>query len=187
MAEHTCPVWVGHLLASPLRKLLQRPESILKQHIEPGMTVLDAGCAMGFFSIPMARMVGPRGRIICVDLQERMLRALERRAQRAGVRERLETRACGPKSMNLVDLPGAIDFALAFAVVHEVADPERFLGDIHTALRPGGRLLMSEPTMHVSRELFAESLRLAQQRGFRLLGLQEIKRGRSALLEKPWD
>lgn len=185
MAEHTCPVWVGHLLASPLRRLVQAPEHILGRHVLPGMTVLDAGCAMGFFSLPLARMVGPEGRVVCVDLQERMLSALERRAARAGLADRMEIRSCGQQSLDLADLSGSVDFALAFAVVHEAADPKSFLSDIYATLRPGGRLLISEPTMHVSQELFSESLQLAQESGFRLLELPDIRRGRSALLEKP--
>jgi len=73
MAERTCPVWVGYLLASPVRKLFENPKKILGEYIKEGMTVLDLGCAMGFFSIPAARMVGPNGKIICVDVQEKMI------------------------------------------------------------------------------------------------------------------
>jgi len=40
---HVCPVWVGYLLASPLRKLLQNPDKILAPYVKPGMTVLDVG------------------------------------------------------------------------------------------------------------------------------------------------
>ena len=40
--------------------------------------MIDAGCAMGFYSLPMARMVGSGGRVICVDLQEKMVRSCSR-------------------------------------------------------------------------------------------------------------
>ena len=58
MAEKVCPVWVGYLLASPLRKLFENPRKILSQYVKEGMKVLDIGCAMGFFSLPLAQMVG---------------------------------------------------------------------------------------------------------------------------------
>jgi len=58
MAERICPVWVGYLLASPVRKLFENPKKILGEYIKEGMTVLDLGSAMGFFSIPAARLVG---------------------------------------------------------------------------------------------------------------------------------
>lgn len=70
MAEKVCPVWVGYLLASPIRKLFQNPQKMLGHYIENGMKVLDVGCAKGFFSLPITRMVGSNGRVICVDMQD---------------------------------------------------------------------------------------------------------------------
>ena len=89
MAEHVCPVWVGYLLASPIRRLFHNPQQLLEDYVQPGMTVLDVGCAMGFFSIPMAKWVGPRGRVLCVDVQEKMLRSLKKRAQKNGLLDRI--------------------------------------------------------------------------------------------------
>ena len=122
MAEHVCPWWVGYLLVSPLRSLFQKPERILGAYVREGMTVLDAGCAMGFFSLPLARMVGEKGRVICVDMQERMIRSLEKRANKAGLLDRIETRVCAPTNLELADLEGQVDFAVAIAVVHETRD-----------------------------------------------------------------
>ena len=76
--HHVCPWWVGYLIASPLRKLGENPDTILAPLVEPGMTTVDIGCAMGFFSLPLARMVGGSGRVVCVDVQERMLAWRER-------------------------------------------------------------------------------------------------------------
>ena len=94
MAERVCPVWVGYLLASPVRKLFQNPKKILAPYVEDGMKVLDVGCAMGFFSLPLARMIGSNGKVICVDVQEKMIKSLEKRAQKAGLANRIETRVC---------------------------------------------------------------------------------------------
>ncbi len=77
MAGNVCPHWVGYLLASPLRRLFQNPHKILGPYVEAGMTALDIGCAMGFFSLPLARMVGETGKIVCVDVQEKMLSSLQ--------------------------------------------------------------------------------------------------------------
>lgn len=52
MAKHVCPVWVGHLLASPLRKLLNNPKSMLGKHVIKDMIALDIGCAR--FSIVLS-------------------------------------------------------------------------------------------------------------------------------------
>ena len=123
MAEHVCPVWIGYLLASPLRKLFQNPDKILSPWVREGMTVLDVGCAMGFFTLPLARMVGPSGKVVCIDLQEKMIQALSRRARKADLLDRIDARICPSDSLGLADLNGQIDFTLLMAVVHEVPDP----------------------------------------------------------------
>jgi 2-polyprenyl-3-methyl-5-hydroxy-6-metoxy-1,4-benzoquinol methylase len=184
MAKRVCPWWVGYLLASPLRRLLQKPERILGAYVEEGMTVLDAGCAMGFFSLPLAQMVGEKGRVICVDQQERMIRSLEKRAKKAGLSGRIETRVCSSTSLDLEDQEGRVDFALAFAVVHETQDPAAFLSQIHEALAPGGRLLIAEPSGHVSADAFHETVLAAEACGFARIERPEISLSMSALVEK---
>ncbi len=89
MDKHVCPVWVGYFLASRLRKLLQNPTRIIGPYVRANMTVLDFGCAMGFFSLPMAEAVGPGGKVVCVDRQPEMLDVLKRRAARAGLLDRI--------------------------------------------------------------------------------------------------
>jgi 2-polyprenyl-3-methyl-5-hydroxy-6-metoxy-1,4-benzoquinol methylase len=184
MADMVCPWWLGYLLANPLRRLMQDPNKILAPYVKPGMSVLDVGCAMGFFSLPMARMVGPDGRVTCVDMQRRMLGSLERRARRAGVLERIDARLCSQQGLGLDDLAGQLDFALAFAVVHEVPDPPRFLAEVATALRSSGRLLIAEPQGHVKPDAFERTLQAAEEAGLKLLDRPEVPRSRAALLQR---
>ncbi|MCP4675601.1 MAG: class I SAM-dependent methyltransferase [Deltaproteobacteria bacterium] len=185
MAEHVCPVWVGYLLASPIRRLFQKPEDIVGEYVNEGMTVLDVGSAMGYFSIPMAGMVGSSGRVICVDMQEKMFRSLKKRAKKAAVLDRIELRACSGEDLAISDLGDKVDFALAFAMVHEAPNIDALLGGIFDALRPGGRLLISEPKGHVSQADFEETLTIAGKTGFNDIGRPSVKRGLSVLLQKP--
>ncbi|MFH2000285.1 MAG: methyltransferase domain-containing protein [Planctomycetota bacterium] len=181
--HHVCPVWVGYLLASPIRKIFQDPRKILIPHVAPGMIALDIGCAMGFFSLPLARLVGPTGRVICVDLQQKMLDACLRRARRKKLDSRIETRLCTSGSLGINDLAGRIDFALAFAVVHETADPSRLFFEIHVALKPGSRVLVAEPKGHVSKKSFEKSIAKAEACGFDLVESPAISRSHAAILE----
>ncbi|RLC00254.1 MAG: methyltransferase type 11 [Deltaproteobacteria bacterium] len=167
MSEHICPLWVGYLLVSRVRKLLQNPEKILSPYVSEGMTVLDIGCAMGFFSLPLGRMVGQSGKVICVDMQEKMVASLEKRARKAGVSDRIETRLCSQDSLSLNDFTEKIDFALAFAVVHEVPDASVFFSQVRETLKPGGTLLMAEPKGHVSEKAFETTISVAEQNGFK--------------------
>ena len=181
---HVCPFWIGYFLVSPLRRLLQDPRRIVGPHVKEGMIVLDIGCAMGFFSLPMARMVGPAGRVVCVDRQERMIRVLERRVRRAGLGSRIEPRMCRGDSLEVGDLAGRVDFALAFAVVHEVPDPSALFAQLREVVKPSGRILMAEPRRRVSDKALAISAAAAERSGFTVVDRPLIRGSRAALLAK---
>ena len=182
---HICPWWLGYLLLSPLRKLWQNPKKILGPHIAPEMTGLDVGCGMGYFSLEMARLVGDRGKVVCVDLQAKMISGLERRAKRAGFSERIDTRLCTAESLGLEDLKERIDFALLFAVLHETPSQESFLVEVHTALRPDTRCLLAEPKGHVNRASFDKSTAIAEEIGFEILEEPQMGRSHAVLLHRP--
>ncbi len=179
---HVCPWWLGRLLASPVRRLLGSPERLLGPLVKRGMTVLEPGCGMGFFSLPMARLVGPEGKVICVDLQPQMIAGLLHRARRAGLIDRLEASVCTAEDLGVTRWTGRVDLAVALYTVHEVGDKERFLRQIAEALRPGGRLLFVEPRGHVSREAFAATLAAAERLGFSEEGRPAARRRLSAVL-----
>jgi len=184
MGQHVCPVWVGYLLLSPLRKLLESPEKLLGPHVSPGMTVLEPGCGMGYFTLPLARMVGPEGKVVVVDIQEKMLQKVRARAAKAGLGDRIETRLAGGGSLGVGDLDGTVDFAMALHVVHELKDQEAFFQDILAALKPGGRFLVAEPRGHVSADNFSECTGLARGLGFEPAP-EAPQVGLRALLMKP--
>ena len=138
MAKHVCPWWIGYLLVNPLRRWLQDPEKILSPHIAEGMTVLDIGPGIGFFTIPAARMVGESGKVIAVDIQEKMLTSLRKRAEKAGVASRIITKVCGPDSLGISE---QIDLCLAFNVVHEVPDARCFFVGDQRASKTDGQIV----------------------------------------------
>ncbi len=183
MAHRVCPLWIGYLLSSPLRRLWQNPEKMLEPYIEKGMTALDIGCAMGFFSLPLAEMTGEEGRVICIDLQSKMLDSLEKRAEKAGLEDRIETRVCNEKTLGLEGLEQQVDFALAMAVVHEVPDAFSFLSDVYIVMKPGGKFMVSEPKGHVSAEDFELTVAAAEEIGF-FVSRQEMRTCHTAILEK---
>ena len=187
MAAGVCPFWVGYLLASPTRRLLQDPEKILGPYVNPGMTALDVGCAMGFFSLPLARMVGAGGRVICVDVQEKMLRSLRKRALKAGVGDRIETRLCRGHSLGVEEFDKKVDFALVFAVIHEVPDARILFDEIEKVLKGDARCLAAEPKWHVSAEEFERTLSIARERGFQVVDRPRFFRSHSALLAQMRD
>ncbi len=184
MAHRVCPWWLGRLLANPLRRLGQEPRTILSPYVSDGMTVLEPGPGVGFFTIELARLVGSTGRVVAVDIQERMLRGLRKRARKRGVLDRIEPRRATAEDLGVGDLTGRVDFVLAFAVVHEVPDPDRFFAEVRDALGPEGRLLLAEPRGHVKDPDFLRFLAAAARAGLVPDGAPRIARSRTALLRR---
>lgn len=171
-------------MLSPLRKLVESPKKIFAPLVDEGMVVLEPGCAMGFFTLPLARMVGPAGKVIAVDIQAEMLASLERRARKAGLIDRIEIREAGPDGLGVDDLENSVDFCTVFHVAHEVPDQNRFFCEISATLKPGARLLLIEPGWHVSEDEFELSLSAAAAAGLRQVEDPEVRGERKALFER---
>lgn len=182
MSAHVCPWWLAYTFDNPLRRLLHRPEKVLGPYVREGMRVMDVGCGMGHFSLGMARMVGKAGHVTSVDLQERMLRTLERRARKAGLMERISTRLCSNESLGVDENS---DFILAFWMLHEAPDKDRFLAELRGLLHPGGRLLVAEPGFHVTRKEFDAELRVAERTGLEVVERPAIAFSHAAVLALP--
>jgi len=181
MREHVCPWWGGYFIDNKLRRLIHNPEKILGPYVEPGATVMDFGCGMGLFSIAMARLVGPQGKVIAVDLQQKMLDVLARRAAKAGVADRIIPRRSEKESLGFIE---PVDFALAFYSAHEVPNLRRLLAEIHACLRARGKFLVVEPRGHVGPKEFSAMLSQAEAIGFRVQQEPRVALSRAAVLKK---
>lgn len=182
MGHPVCPWWLGWALASPLRRLLHDPARILAPWVREGMTVLEPGPGMGFFTLELARRVGPGGRVVAVDLQRRMLAGLRRRAARAGLADRIEARLAGERSLGVGDLAGKVGLVLAFAMVHELPDAEGFFREARRTLAADGKILLAEPAGHVGAPEFDAILAAAARVGLRVEPGPEVPRSRTAIL-----
>jgi len=182
MKKHTCPVWAGYLLSSPLRKIILDPVTIVSPYVKPAMKVLDFGCSMGFFSLPMARLVGPKGKVLCVDIHEKMLEVLYYRAGRADLADRIETFLCNHDLSRLEVLEGDIDFTLAFAVIHELTDCAKLFFELHRKMNPAAKLLIAESRRQITMTEFSAMIATAENHGFEVIGNPKIGSYRTVLL-----
>jgi ubiquinone/menaquinone biosynthesis C-methylase UbiE len=148
------------------------------------MTVLEPGPGMGFFTLELARRVGPTGRVIAVDVQPKMIKGLKRRAATANLAERIDARVTRPDSMQLDGLNSRIDFVLAFAVVHEMPDAAVFFAEAATTMTPKARMLLAEPMGQVSEAEFDAELEIAKRAGLEVEARPPMRRTRTALLQK---
>ena len=109
--------------------------------LQPGEVVCDMGCGNGYYTLPIAKLVGETGRVLAVDIQPEMLHLLELRAKKEQV-ENIE-----PIQSSVVDpkLPeGELDLILLVDVYHEFSHPEQMLAAMRKALKPTGRIALVE-------------------------------------------
>jgi ubiquinone/menaquinone biosynthesis C-methylase UbiE len=136
------PEFLASAIDNPLRRRIQPPtEMPLRHGIEPGMTVLEVGPGNGRYTVETARVVGPSGKVIAVDIEPKMIERVSRRAQEEGVTN-LEA-----KTASVYDLPfpdATFDAVSMIAVISEIPDPQRALGEFYRVLKPAGILAFSE-------------------------------------------
>ena len=181
MSQHLCPWWLAYAFDNFGRRLVQNPDKILAPYVEPGMTVMDLGCGMGFAAIAAARMVGNEGLVLAVDMQQEMLDVLMKRARHAGVDRRIRPHRC---KANQIGIDGPVDFAVALWMLHEVPDARRFLGQVCACLKPGGKFLVVEPLFHVSKEAFQGTLETAEASGLEVIDRPRVSLSMAALCRK---
>ena len=181
MGDHICPWWLAYIFDNPFRHFFHNPEKMLGSCVAKGMTVLDIGCGLGFFSIGLAKLVGDKGCVIAADVQPKMLSVLEKRAEKAEVSDRIRIHRCEPDKLGVET---TVDFILAFWMVHEVLDTNIFFRQIRSCLKSNGRILIAEPRFHVSSRQFQEILVSAQKYGLKQYGSPCIRFSWSAIFEK---
>jgi ubiquinone/menaquinone biosynthesis C-methylase UbiE len=126
------------LLEAPDRDAWQKPEQIMDAlAIADGSVVADIGAGAGWFTIRLARRVGPNGTVYAIDVQRQMLEAIRRRVEREGLRN-VQTRLGHTNNPNLP--PASLDAVLMVDVYAEVVDPAAFLKNVAAAIKPGGRI-----------------------------------------------
>lgn len=158
------------------REQEERASQMLKVlGVKPGQVVCDLGCGNGFHTLKLAKMVGPRGRVLAVDVQREMLLLLKQRAKENELAniELIHSLYHDPK------LPeGKLDLVLLVDVYHEFSHPEHMLRAIHKGLKPEGRIALVEfraedpkvpikPEHKMTKEQILKEYR---PNGFRLVG-----------------
>ena len=178
--DHVCPWWLAYTFDNPLRRLVHNPEKMLQKFIKEGDTVVDIGCGMGYFSIGMAKMVGAKGRVISVDLQEKMLERVRLRAEQKGLLSRITLHKCSSDKLGVNE---QADFALGFWMVHEVRNKESFFDEIVTFLKPGAYFLLVEPKIHVSELYFSKIADIAVKAGLTQCSEEKVGLSRAMLFK----
>ena len=146
--------YMGRALAKPMsywgadwldredRETTEQPEHVLDVlALREGSTVADVGAGSGYFTVRMAKRVGPRGRVLATDLQPEMLTLLRVKVATAKLGNVVPVLATESDSK----LPrGELDLVLMVDVYHELQRPQLMLRRLKDALSPRGRLVLVE-------------------------------------------
>jgi ubiquinone/menaquinone biosynthesis C-methylase UbiE len=178
MREYVCPWWLAYTFDHRLRSLVHKPEKLYGGYVSPGMTAVDIGCGLGFNALGLAGLVGPTGKVIALDIQQKMLDGVMRRARKQGLASRIQPHLAGEDDFALhVDA----EFVLAFYMVHEVPDCSRFMPQVRNILGNGGLFMMIEPPFHVTEKAFEKSIHIAEESGLILKDRPIVRFGRAAV------
>jgi len=129
-------------LERPEREAEEAPsKAIAALNIRPGQVVADIGAGSGYYSVRLARAVGPTGRVYATDIQPEMLTLLKKKVD-ADKFANIELVLGTETDTRLPD--GAIDLAVMVDVYHELSQPQAFLKSVRRALKKNGRLVLIE-------------------------------------------
>jgi ubiquinone/menaquinone biosynthesis C-methylase UbiE len=138
-----CPVWLGWLveLDNPFTKTNRAAFIIETLALLPGMTVLDAGCGPGRLTVPLARSIGPAGRVTALDIQPGMLARAKTKTEAAGLTNvEFVTAGLGDGKLPA----NHFDRVVLVTVLGEIPNSAAALADLFRALKHGGVLAIVE-------------------------------------------
>lgn len=165
---------------NPFRRLLLPPRRLTKPFVEPGQTAADLGCGPGYYTLALAEDVGPEGKVYAVDVDEKPVRALEKKARERGF-DNIEAHVSSASGLGFIG-DASVDFVLANGLLCAMAPRhhESTVSEIARILKPGGRAYLSVargPWSHVDGAEWEKILE-----GFRI----ERRGGRFPLIAHRW-
>ena len=140
---------MGHLGAGWLerssREIEERPQTLIRAlKLKAGDKVADIGVGTGYFARRISRIIGPKGTVYGVDIQQEMLDLLGRNLKNAGIKNVKGVLG----TISNPNLPAnTIDLVLMVDVYHEFSHPYEMMRNICNALKPGGRVAFVEYRM----------------------------------------
>jgi ubiquinone/menaquinone biosynthesis C-methylase UbiE len=142
----------------------RRPEKVVEAlGIGPGSRVADVGAGSGLLTVHLARAVRPNGRVVATDIDGAVLDLLQSRLAAAGLADLVERKVV-PAELPGLDPPGSYDAILLAEVDHYFSDEVAWLKTATRALKPGGRIVISNRIHHRPR-----SLEAARRAGLKLV------------------
>ena len=127
---------------NPLRRFFSPPEKLLQGHVKEGMTLADLGCGVGYHALTAAKMVGQAGKVYAVDIDEKAITAVTKKATKKGLSGVVDARVSSASNLSFIP-SRTIDLVIAKGLICCMHDHQGAIREIHRALKPSGMVYFS--------------------------------------------
>ena len=125
-----------------IRRLFESPKKLIGPFVKNGQVVADLGCGSGYYTLALAELVGPEGKVYAVDLGKKCIRALEKKADKVGYHN-IEAHASSASDMSFIK-DRSVDFVLANGLLCSMAEHRQSaVNEIKRILKPRGQAYLS--------------------------------------------
>jgi ubiquinone/menaquinone biosynthesis C-methylase UbiE len=129
-----------------IRHLISPPEKKILKFVRPGTVAADLGCGPGYFTIPIAKIVRPTGKVYAVDSHEESIRAVKRKSMAQGLENIIETHASSAATVDFIPT-ATVDFVFANGLLCCMTDHKGAVAEIKRILKPSGLAYLSVTKM----------------------------------------
>jgi ubiquinone/menaquinone biosynthesis C-methylase UbiE len=168
-AKFPAPPFIGKFLDSDFRRKLQPPSRIIRDSgIRAGITVLEAGCGSGAFTVDAARVIGSEGKLYALDIAADMLAQLRRKLANPANRDIQNIDMLNNSAYDIKLGDGTADVVFMVTVFQEIPDKQRALSEFRRVLKPDGILAISEWFVDPDYPWMSTTIKQCARGGFRL-------------------
>ena len=126
----------------PIRRLFEPPQRLIKPYVKKGQVVADLGCGSGYYTLALAELVGPKGKVYAVDLSKNCIQSLGKKAKKGGYRN-IEAHASSASDVSFIK-DRSVDFVLANGLLCSMADHRQSaVNEIKRILKVKGQSYLS--------------------------------------------
>jgi ubiquinone/menaquinone biosynthesis C-methylase UbiE len=127
---------------NPIRSMFKSSQSLIIPYVTNGQVVADLGCASGYYTFALAKSVGPTGKVYAVDLDEKCIRAIEKKMEKEGYHN-IEAHASSASYLSFIK-DESVDFVLANGLLCSMTNHRQdAVNEIKRILKPGGQAYLS--------------------------------------------
>jgi SAM-dependent methyltransferase len=129
-------------ILDPIRRLFEPPKRLVEPYVKNGQVVTDLGCGSGYYTFPLAELVGPEGKVYAVDLGNKAIKALEKKIEKGGYKN-IEAHVSSATDVSFIK-DSSVDFVLANGLLCSMDDQrQQAVSEIKRILKPSGQAYIS--------------------------------------------